>query len=86
MMSLLTELWNLCDAFYKYVSPTDFAAFASSARQKIQTPFPVRPGLHACRDAATLSRRVQPEQAVAEIHDGLARRGQITAFHRRKAK
>jgi hypothetical protein len=29
--------------FYKYASPTDFAAFVSFARQKIQTPIAHRP-------------------------------------------
>jgi hypothetical protein len=37
-------LIHLRRRFYKYASPTDFAAYASCARQKIQTPIaPNRP-------------------------------------------
>jgi hypothetical protein len=44
MIPLLRSLIHLRRRFYKYASPTDFAAFASFARQKIQTP--IAPNVH----------------------------------------
>jgi hypothetical protein len=40
-------LIHLRRRFYKYASPTDFAAFAPFARQKIQPPISVPKGEHS---------------------------------------
>jgi len=40
------SLIHLRRRFYKYASPTDFAAFAPFARQKIQTPIIIMASLY----------------------------------------